>query len=298
MANKDLVLLETVRTHRARLVSAFLYGALEERRVANDNLRRLVGGVVLAAIACTVCIGYSLITSVIARQSATQRAQAGQGPATGVPYVADAFDRDDASGWGRADLGGAWQLLGRASAYAVDDGEGLIELSDDARGAWLPQDLTDRSDLTVTLGRPDGGGEVEAAVLGRRVSGSEDYRAVVRLDAGGGVSVTLLRRALTENGDPPQAAVSDTLVLRSTSQTGREGQPAWTVRMQAVGTNPTVLRAKVWPASASEPEAWGVTGSDSSGDLQRPGAVGVDAERTSGAGGELRVLDLVARAAA
>lgn len=295
MVNRDLVLLETVRTHRARLVSAFLFGALDERRVANDNLRRLTGGIVLAAVLCTVCIGYSLVTSVLARQSASARAQAGQGPATGVPFATDAFDRRAGSGWGDAEVGGRWQLLGPDDAYAVRDGAGLVELSDGERGAWLPAEQRDRSDVTLTLRRPEDGGDVTAAVLPRRISGDEDYRAVVRLGPSGEVAVLLERHALTENGEPPVAAVSDTLVLRDPGRSDR--QPAWTVRVQAVGTNPTTLRAKVWPASGGEPDAWGVTGSDATGDLQRPGAAGIEASQASGSG-SLRVLDFVARPAA
>ncbi len=83
--SRDTILLETVRTHRARLLSAFLYGELAERRLGQDNLKRLLGSVVLAAVICTGCVGFALVTSLIASQAAQQaqqRSLAGQRPAS------------------------------------------------------------------------------------------------------------------------------------------------------------------------------------------------------------------------
>ena len=51
MANRDSILLETVRAHRERLLAAFLFGELDERRPAGDNVKRLIGSAVLAAVA-------------------------------------------------------------------------------------------------------------------------------------------------------------------------------------------------------------------------------------------------------
>src|SRR4029453_8776815 len=79
--NRDTILLETVKTHRARLLSAFLYGELAERRLGQDNLKRLLGSVVLAAVICTGCVGFALVTSLIATQTARQ-AQQGSGSST------------------------------------------------------------------------------------------------------------------------------------------------------------------------------------------------------------------------
>ena len=52
-------------------------------------------------------------------------------------------------------------------------------------------------------------------------------------------------------------------------------QTSLRIRVQAAGTNPTVLHAKVWAATAAEPAAWGTTGSDSTAALQLPGGVGL-----------------------
>lgn len=41
------------------------------------------------------------------------------------------------------------------------------------------------------------------------------------------------------------------------------------------GVSPTTIRAKAWAAGASEPSAWTVSSTDSTGALQAPGGIGV-----------------------
>ncbi|MEU4384679.1 hypothetical protein [Promicromonospora sp. NPDC023805] len=57
----DRQLLESVETRRARLISAFLHGELAGRRNVSDNVKRLIGSIVLAAVACAGCAGYSFV---------------------------------------------------------------------------------------------------------------------------------------------------------------------------------------------------------------------------------------------
>ncbi|MGU3408608.1 hypothetical protein ACLBWP_00740 [Microbacterium sp. M1A1_1b] len=81
--NNDTILLESVRTHRVRLRGAFLIGELAERRTVNDNVRRLVGSVVLAAVVCAGCVGTAFVLNAI------QTGQAGGlGGSTGTTSTA------------------------------------------------------------------------------------------------------------------------------------------------------------------------------------------------------------------
>jgi hypothetical protein len=57
----DAALLESVRVRRRRLRDAFLHGALRTRRTTADNVRRLVIGLILAALACAICAGVSFV---------------------------------------------------------------------------------------------------------------------------------------------------------------------------------------------------------------------------------------------
>jgi hypothetical protein len=78
--NRDAILLETVKTHRARLLAAFLFGEMAERRVANDNVRRVIGSVVLAAVACAACVGVGFVGHLLAAQPTIN-------PTTGLPVT-------------------------------------------------------------------------------------------------------------------------------------------------------------------------------------------------------------------
>ena len=66
----DVVLLETVKTHRARLQAAFLFGELSERRATTDNLRRFLAGVILAAVAGAACVGTSFVIDLLEQKAA------------------------------------------------------------------------------------------------------------------------------------------------------------------------------------------------------------------------------------
>lgn len=76
--NRDAILLETVKTHRARLLAAFLFGDLDERRIANDNVKRMIGGMVLGAVACAGCVGFAFVSNLLAEQAAAKEQQTQQ----------------------------------------------------------------------------------------------------------------------------------------------------------------------------------------------------------------------------
>jgi hypothetical protein len=50
-----------VAVRRQRLCDALLHGSLRTRRRASDNLRRAVGGAVVAAVLCAGCVGWSFL---------------------------------------------------------------------------------------------------------------------------------------------------------------------------------------------------------------------------------------------
>jgi hypothetical protein len=288
--NRDTILLETVRTHRARLLSAFLYGELAERRLGQDNLKRLLGSVVLAAVICTGCVGFALVTSLIASQAARQAQQRSSGGSTpGIsdqPYAADYFDRNSKRGWGSAEVGGRWATKGSSSDYAVRRGAGVMDVPPAAsRTALLNGKSRETADLTASVEMSELGSTL--LVLGRRVKG-DDYRAVLKFTTGQDLSITLASRQAGET-----VPLSNTVSLIGRYQQGEEIK----IRMQVFGVNPTVIRAKVWRATETEPTAWAVTAQDGFDRLQRSGVVGVGASRPDDALDPLRlsVLDLVAR---
>jgi hypothetical protein len=91
----DTILLETVRTRRVRLQSALLHGGPAQRRAVNDNVRRVVGSLVAAAVLCAGCVGFALVTSLIPARTGGGPI-VGRAPAvspTGSPVPASGADR-------------------------------------------------------------------------------------------------------------------------------------------------------------------------------------------------------------
>ena len=68
----DAQLLESVAVRRRRLRDALLRGVTHARRVGNDNVRRALAGVLLAAVLCAGCVGASFLGGQLARARVTQ----------------------------------------------------------------------------------------------------------------------------------------------------------------------------------------------------------------------------------
>lgn len=62
---RDAVLIEQAKIQRMRLGSALLHGRIGERRTVNDHAKRLMGTVVLAAVACAACVGVSSVPQLL-----------------------------------------------------------------------------------------------------------------------------------------------------------------------------------------------------------------------------------------
>jgi hypothetical protein len=69
----DEQLLESVSVRRRRLVDALLWGAARQHRAMPDNVARLLVGVVVAALLCAGCVGWSFLRDALAEQQARQQ---------------------------------------------------------------------------------------------------------------------------------------------------------------------------------------------------------------------------------
>lgn len=79
---QDRVVVEGARIQRTRLAAALLFGRIDERRTVNDNMRRLMASIIVAAIVCAGCAGVSYVSKVLADQAA-QSSSVGSAPVTG-----------------------------------------------------------------------------------------------------------------------------------------------------------------------------------------------------------------------
>ncbi len=190
-------------------------------------------------------------------------------PATSL--AADAFERTIAAGWGTADIGGPWSVTGNTGNYSVSGGDGRMRLASPGSSglAYLANPQQTGADVTVTLSpdKAQTGGGTYAYVIGRRVSGSADYRALVRF-LGTGDVVPSIRKVV---GGAETTLVGGS-ALASKWGVGDEIK----VRLQVAGTSPTALKLKVWKKGTTEPAAWQYSATDSTASLQVNGGVGID----------------------
>ncbi|HVM64989.1 MAG TPA: hypothetical protein VMU14_09020, partial [Acidimicrobiales bacterium] len=181
----------------------------------------------------------------------------------------DTFQRTVASGWGKADSGGWWTVVGSPWAWSVAPGAGNVAVAGGAaeRG-YLSQFTVQDVDVVQTVVLPRcsaGGAECDAFVLGRYAPAYSPTYYEVGVVQGAGPDILLRARR------------SDGTVLMSDIDTGIPASAGAKVmlRVDFTGINPTTVHARAWLAGTTEPAAWQVSTSDSNGAQQSPGMVGV-----------------------
>ena len=205
-----------------------------------------------------------------ASDTATQQVQVQDPPVGPQPLANDAFAREVTGGWGSADLGGAWTRTGSATNFSVADGRGRIRMG--AAGSGPAMSLSGApstdTDMRVKLGADKAatGGGIYLTAVPRQLADGSGYFADVRLLSTGAATLTLGRNVSgTETG------------LATASLPGLTVAPGdlLEVRVQATGTAPATLRAKVWAAGQPEPAAWSASVTDGTASLQAPGGIGL-----------------------
>lgn len=191
-----------------------------------------------------------------------------QQPAAAAVVAADGFGRSVARGWGTAEVGGRWSVLGSPSAFSVAGGVGRMTIprAGAGLGALLGDVRSDATDLTVRVATPrlaDGGGAF-VSLVGRRV-GADDYRAKVKIAPSGAVTLYLNRLA---GGERTLGAITVPGVSYAPGDALR-------IRLTVTGTSPTTLQAKVWEDGRAEPAGWQLTATDATPGLQVAGGAGV-----------------------
>ena len=193
---------------------------------------------------------------------------------TGTPITgtaaSDSFQRSLASGWGNADTGGWWSVVGSPWNWSVASGAGSVNVSASSmERAYLSTFTTQDVDLVekVVLPRCSGGGtNCDAFVLGRYAPAYSPTYYRVGVVQGAGKSDIFLR-----------AQRNDGTGLGSDIDTGlpaANGAVVW-LHVQFQGTNPTTIRARAWLDGTSEPSTWPLTTTDGNGAEQITGMVGV-----------------------
>ncbi|WP_226921605.1 PKD domain-containing protein [Georgenia subflava] len=192
--------------------------------------------------------------------------------AEATPLALDAFTRSVSNGWGSADLGGIWTRSGSSSNFSVAGGTGLIRMGSPGAGPGMVLggiSSTD-TDMKVRVGAdkaPTGGGTY-LTVTPRYLPSGDRYFLDTRQTSTGQVIATLGRRVANS-----ESYLQSRTVPGVTATAGQLLE----VRVQAFGTSPTTVRAKVWTTGTPEPDAWTVSATDSTAGLQDAGGVALRA---------------------
>lgn len=139
MIDHDEILLESTRTHRQRVASAVLFGALDERRAAPTNARRFVVSVVLAAVAGVGCLGFSFVVDLLGQRRETQAVESLAAAMAANPLPErEGLVADPETGFLReADTG---RLIDPRTGFEVDERTGYVRTPDgrlrDPRTGW------------------------------------------------------------------------------------------------------------------------------------------------------------------
>jgi len=189
--------------------------------------------------------------------------------------ASDSFSRQMSGGWGQADAGGSYALVGESSAFSVDGDSGNILAAANSYSALLPDVQLRDTDLTfsVTTDKSASGYRQVAMGVARSVARNTEYRGKLQFDTG---AVYLKGEKIVDGvttGLGPQVKV--------TSAEPRTPDVPLRVRMQAVGANPTTVRMRVWLAGDPEPSSWQLRANDAEPQLQTAGAPGVRAQLPS-----------------
>ncbi|MGC5172288.1 PKD domain-containing protein [Microbacterium sp. DT81.1] len=171
----------------------------------------------------------------------------------------DTFTRTTASGWGTAEMGGAW-TVNSTTKFSVSGGMGrVMATAGSTLNATLGAISSTDTSVAATVSVDKLADQVLTSTVMGRVVGTASYGARLRLNSNGTVAVQLMRDATVLGGGSVAGSIGPSSPI--------------SVRVDTLGTSPTTLRVRVWPAGAPEPTSWNYTVTDATPALQSAGSV-------------------------
>jgi len=164
----------------------------------------------------------------------------------------------------------------KTSSAATGDAGTVTVPAGESKTVSLDTATSTGTDLTTgfSLGAaPTGGGAYLSTTV--RGTAAGDYRVKVRVASTGVVTSQLVKAA-----DGKETALSDPAVVPGVTYAAGT---RLLVRVQATGSSPTTLRARVWAQGITEPTSWLNTATDATAGLQTAGSVGYTAYTSSAA---------------
>ena len=187
-------------------------------------------------------------------------------------YVHDDFQRTLTDSWGSAPEGGTYTYPSETDSYDTTGSVGTItlELAGSTRAAFLPDvsALDVDTQVRVRTDRPPTGRGQFVYVSARSADTLTEYRFKLRFPAEGGLYLGATRVV-----DGSRSAIGEPTYFERAAPHVAD---FW-IRAQVIGTDPAVLRAKVWRDGDEEPAEWHYSATDSTPELQSAGRVGLRA---------------------
>ncbi len=178
----------------------------------------------------------------------------------------DTFQRTLTSGWGNANTGGWWTVVGSPWNWSVTPGMGnvVVGASSQERG-YLSSSTVQDVNIVQNVVLPLSSGNSDAYVLGRYTPAYNPTYYRVGVVQGSSRSDIFLR-----------AQRSDGTSLGNDIDTGIPTTNSATISLhvQFQGTNPTSIRARAWLSGTTEPSTWLLNITDTASTEQVAGMIG------------------------
>ncbi|MGW3847193.1 hypothetical protein [Streptomyces fagopyri] len=166
--------------------------------------------------------------------------------------LVDAFGRTASNGWGTADSGQAWSVVGTASNFAVGSGVGSVTLpaTSSPRDTLAPAPAAD-VDVYVDIATSAlaTGSSLFAGLAVRMVDDNNNYHARIDFPTSAAIGLSLRKRV----------GGTETQLGAYTPGLTHAAGTFYRVRVQIVGST---LRARMWAATDPEPNLWGIEVTD------------------------------------
>lgn len=196
----------------------------------------------------------------------------GKAQAQATIIVEDTFTRSTSNGWGTADTGGAYTILGgTASNFSVNGSSASISQPIGNQTITIsPTALDTEMVFRFQLDKLPTGGNVWITTIMRR-NGNNEYRPRMTIGANGAISLQTIKNV---GGTTSQV---NNFSANTAINSGNPLIPnTWYYfKARVTGTNPTTIQSRVWQDGSAEPGTWTFEQQDSEAVLQNSGFTGV-----------------------
>jgi PKD repeat protein len=175
----------------------------------------------------------------------------------GTVYAADAFSRTVSNGWGSADVGGSYTLLGTAANFSVGAASAPSSIRRPERCARRPCPTL----RAPTSTSPSAFASTRSPLVPRTSSMPPPDKRHERVPAAHPAQrqrQRVCQASVVVNGT--ESALGNAVVVPGLTQSAN----GWIrFRAQVTGASPTTIRVKAWADGSAEPSAWNFTATSS-----------------------------------